>query len=247
MFPRAANEIIRDQAKVLHLEVVGEAYLPLGTTHVQDAVGQIQSLRPDVVLNTINGDTNVAFFRALRAAGVRPESIPTLSFSLGESELSSMSDVDMVGEYAAWNYFGSLQNEANTEFLAALSQGSQGTLHASDPMEAAWTGVHLWAQAVREGGTAKPSEVRSLLRGRGMTAPSGSVWVDPGNFHLWKTARVGRVRADRGFEVLWEGPETLGAEPFPESRSLAEWEDFLEQLSAGWGGAWQAPLRGRQP
>src|SRR5437660_2483 len=99
--PRTANEIIRDEAADLRAEVVGEEYILLGSPDVGERVRKIAAARPDAILNTINGDGNVAFFRALRAAGVTPDRVPTISFSLSEEELSSLGAGQVVGDYAA--------------------------------------------------------------------------------------------------------------------------------------------------
>src|SRR5260370_1185565 len=108
VFPRAANAIIRDQAADLGAEVVGEEYLLLASADTGDIIKKIQASKPEVILNTINGDSNVAFFRALRAAGITSDKVPTISFSIAEDELTSLNPKDVEGDYAAWNYFHSI-------------------------------------------------------------------------------------------------------------------------------------------
>src|SRR5262249_51211479 len=117
VFPRAANAILRDQARALGADIVGEEYLVLGSSDVGDIVRKIGAARPDAILNTINGDSNTAFFRALRAAGVTPDRIPTISFSISEEELSGLSTKDLIGDYAAWNYFQSVERPQNQAFV----------------------------------------------------------------------------------------------------------------------------------
>jgi len=152
VFPRTAHAIIRDQAASLGAEIVGEEYLPFGGTEVRDLVNKVVAARPDAILNTINGDSNVAFFRALRDAGVTPDKTPTISFSISEEELSSLSLKDVVGDYAAWNYFQTVDRPQNREFVRRFQARYGSQRVASDPMEAAYFGVHLWAQAVRTPG-----------------------------------------------------------------------------------------------
>ncbi len=130
--------------------MVGEAYVPFGSTRVRPAIEQIVAAKPDMILNTINGSTNIAFFHELRAAGVRSEEIPTLSFSVSEEQLRRLDIDEMVGDYAAWTYFQSIDIAENHEFVRAFRQryGQQRVL--TDPMEAAYVGVKLWAKAVEE-------------------------------------------------------------------------------------------------
>src|SRR5262249_62074198 len=117
-----------------------------------------------VILNTINGDSNVAFFRALRAAGVTPDRIPTISFSISEEELSSLSLKNVVGDYAAWNYFQTVDRPQNHAFVKRFQARYGNQRVISDPMEAAYFGVHLWAQAVEEAGDDNISSIRQAVR-----------------------------------------------------------------------------------
>lgn len=241
VFPRTANTIIKDQVKALGGEVVGERYLPLGSDRVEGIVAEIAAARPDVILNTINGDSNVAFFKALRAAGVTPDRIPTMSFSIGEPELLQMDRAAMAGDYAAWNYFQSVDSGDNRKFIAAFRAWNGADSPTSDPAEAAWFGVHLWAQAVREAGSPEPQAVRKAIRGQGLHAPEGLVYIDGSTQHTWKFVRIGRIRPDGQFDIVWSSRKPVRPLPFPIFRTRREWENYLENLHASWGGQWSNP------
>jgi len=241
VFPRAANAIIRDQVRSLRGEIVGERYLPLGSVDVNAAVAEIAALRPDAILNTINGDTNVAFFRALRAAGVTPQKIPTVSFSIAEPELRSMGGQDFAGDYAVWNYFQSIDRPANRSFVAHFRARYGADRVVSDPMEAAYFGVYLWAQAVRQANSWSVAEVNRTILGQVMDAPEGLVFVDPATRHTWKQVRVGRIRPDGQFDIVWQTERPVRPLPFPAYRSREAWQAFLDALYQGWGGRWARP------
>ncbi len=241
VFPRMTNLIIRDQVKALGGRVVGEEYLPLGGTDVGGIVDAIVAARPDVILNTINGDSNVPFFAALRAMGITPESVPTMSFSIGETELAQMEPGTMAGDYAAWNYFQSLDSDLNRTFVDAYRERFGRDAVTSDPMEAAYAAVNLWARAVRDARSVDPAAVRAAIGGQGFHSPEGLVYVDEETQHTWKSARVGRVRADGQFDVVWESDKPVRPMPFPIFRTRAEWERALEDLRMEWGGAWSNP------
>lgn len=241
VFPRAANAIIRDQLAALRGTVVGEEYLLLGSVSVDEVVRKIVQARPDVVLNTINGETNVAFFRALRAAGFSAEDVPVVSFSVGENELRSIPLGDIAGHYAAWNYFQSVSGERNREFVARFKRRYGSERVTCDPMEAAYVGVGLWAQAVQETGTDEVLAVRDAIRRQSMNAPEGVVSVDPESGHTWKVVRIGRVREDGLFDVVWSSNTPIRPVPFPALRSRAAWGQFLDDMYKGWGGAWANP------
>ena len=244
VFPRMANAIIRDQVALLGGEILAERYLLLGSDEVGEIVQEIKAARPDVVLNTINGDSNVAFFRALRAAGVTADEVPVMSFSVAEDELRHLRAEDrqaMVGDYAVWNYFQTIDTPENQAFVRRFKARFGEDRVVDDPMEAGYFGVHLWAQAVREAGSASPAAVRKALGGQRFVAPGGDVWIEPGNHHTWKTVRVGRVTADGQFAIVWSSGRPLRPEPFPPHRSVQAWSHQLEELFHGWGQRWANP------
>lgn len=243
VFPRAANAIIRDYAAELGAEIVGESYVPLGATNLDAAVAEIRSSKADLILNTINGDSNVAFFRSLRAVGIAPADVPTMSFSISEEELGNLGLGNVVGDYAAWNYFQSIERPRNTAFVQAFRTRYGAGRVVSDPMEAAYFGVYLWSQAVRDAGTDAVASVRSAIKGQQFDAPEGEVAIDPATQHTKKSIRIGRVDESGRFAVVFCSDTPIDPVPFPPSRSRSQWESFLTDLQLGWGGQWARPTR----
>lgn len=230
VFPRVANALIRDHLAMLQAEVVGEEYLPLGSADVEHVIQRIVAARPGFILSTLNGDTNIAFFRSLRAAGVTSEEVPTLSFSMAEGELPAVGVQQVVGDYAAWGYFQSLPTEANRAFVARFKRRYGADQVVSDPMEAAYVGVHLWAQSVEAAGTEEPEAVRAALRARAFMGPGGLSYLDPQLLHAWRTPRIGRIRPDGQFDIVWSEEKPLRPVPFPIGRSQREWEELVRKL-----------------
>ena len=241
VFPRTAHEIMRRQIVSLRGEVVGESYLLLGSTDVGPVIEAIVAAQPDMILNTINGDSNIAFFRALREAGINSAEIPTISFSIAEPELLTLDIQNVVGDYAAWTYFQTIESPENTAFVARFHQRYGTERVISDPMEAAYFGVHLWAQAVETAGTTQPSVVRLALQRQSFNAPGGVVYVDPNTQHTWKTVRIGQIRPDGQFDVVWSSVNPIRPQPYPTYLTQEGWEDFLNGLYLGWGQQWENP------
>ncbi|MFO0868250.1 MAG: transporter substrate-binding protein [Pirellulales bacterium] len=240
VFPRCAHAIIRDAATNLGAEVVGEEYLLLGSTDVSGLVRRIVDARPDIIFNTINGDSNVAFFRALRMAGIQSEKVPTISFSISEPELGSLTTRDIVGDYAAWNYFQSVDRPQNQAFVHRF-RARYGTRHViSDPMEAAYFGVHLWARAVREAGSDQVAAIREAVKHQQFDAPQGQVRIDPATQHTSKTFRIGRITPEGRFQIVYSSESPIAPIPYPSSRSQGDWDAFLLDLHLRWGG-WSNP------
>jgi len=243
VFPRAANAIIRDHVAALGSEIVGEAYLLLGSTETRGIIQEIQASQPDVILNTINGDSNVAFFRALRAAGITADKTPTLSFSITEEELGSLSTKDLVGDYAAWTYFQSIDRPQNHAFIRRFQARYGSERPITDPMEAAYSGVHFWAQAVAASGKDDANAIRQAVKGLSFEAPQGKIRIDPDTQHCFKFIRIGRISENGRFEVVYSSDQAIQPAPYPSTRSRASWEDLLTDLHLGWGGQWANPGR----
>jgi urea transport system substrate-binding protein len=241
VFPRAANAIIRDTLHEMNAEVVGESYLPMGTFKVTDVIQEILSSRADVVLNTINGSTNIPFFKELRAAGVSPNQLPTISFSIGEQELRLMNAAEMVGDYAAWNYFQSIDSPENRAFVERFHADYSKQRVLTDPMESAYVGVKLWARAVEQAKTDDVKAVIPAMLAQQMLAPEGEVRLDAATQHAFKTPRIGQINQHSQFDVVWEAVRPEAPQPFPPSRTKQAWQEFLADLYSGWDNHWTAP------
>jgi len=245
IFPRVANAIIRDQIRATGGRVLGEAYVPLGDrTRIEEVVDRIVEAGPDVILNTINGDTNEIFFEHLKERAGAEAPIPSISFSVGETELAQLPNLEAVeGHYAAWNYFQSLNRPLNEAFVRAFQQRYGEERAINDPMEAAYVGVQIWARAVQEAGNTEPREVRLAMLDQSLNAPEGIVSIDSETQHAWKIARIGRARADGQFEVVWSSRQPVRPLPYPIFRSASAWDDLVDLWYRTWGGRWSNPER----
>ncbi len=238
VFPRTANEIIKDILAVLEGEVLGEEYIRLGSDDVDDVVQKIRRTQPDVILNTINGDSNIHFFKRLGEAGITSEKVPTMSFSIAEDELRVMGAEHMVGNYASWNYFQCLDTNENVAFVEKFKEKYGSHRVTDDPMEAGYFGVKLWAQAVRDAGNDDVNKVRKAVRNQSYSAPEGMVYVDSENNHVWKTVRIGVIRDDGQFNIVWSSEKPIRPVPYPAYRSKSQWHGFLQYLYESWGSKW---------
>lgn len=241
VFPRSANEIIKAQVAALRGEILGEEYVLLGSTDVGSMVQKIAETKPDVILNTINGDTNVAFFRELRKAGITSDKIPTVSFSIAEDELRALDAKQMAGDYASWNYFQSIDSKKNLEFVKKFKDRYGVDRVTDDPMEAGYFGVYLWAQAAEEAGTSEIGAVRQKILGQSFNAPEGIVYIDSENQHTWKTVRIGKIKPDGQFDIVWNSAKPVHPLPYPTYKSKSQWNVFLQGLYEGWGKSWAKP------
>jgi urea transport system substrate-binding protein len=241
VFPRSANAIMKERIEELGGKITGEVYEKLGGSNFKEIAAAIKKAKPDVILNTINGDSNVAFFQTLRAAGITPKTIPTISFSIAEEELSRMHPETMAGDYAAWNYFQSIASKENRQFTKNFQTKYGRHRVTDDPIETAYLSLHLFAEAVRRAGTDETQAIREAARGLRFNAPEGTVKIDPDNLHLHRTARIGKFKADGQFAIVWSSETPLKPDPYPKYKSQKEWTQFLETLKKEWKGHWARP------
>lgn len=236
IFPRTANTIIKAQLAAKGGQTVGEDYIPLGNTEVTAIITKIQAALPDggVIFNTLNGDSNVAFFKQMQGAGLTPDKYPTMSVSIAEEEVRAIGTEYLKGHYAAWNYFQSVNTPENQKFVEAFKSRYGQNRVTNDPMEAAYIMVYLWKQAVEQAGTADDIEaVRAAALGQTLQAPGGLVTLQ-NNHHLSKTVRIGEIGDDGMFNIISESPAPV--DPIP-------WNQFVAETQ-GYSCNWADPAKG---
>lgn len=226
VFPRTANIIIGDLVHAAGGEILGERYLPLGSVELQAIVDDIALHKPDVVLNTLNGDSNGVFFAALFKAGLGD--LPLVSFSVEEGGMQAWRGGQLTRHYGVWSYFQSLPGEENHRFVGAYQARFGAERVTSAPIEAAYAGVNLWAQAVRDVKSSEPGRINPVLLRQSIKSPSGIMAVDAGTRHVWKMMRIGKVLPDGQFEQVTASSAPLRPKPWPDYRSREQWQILLE-------------------
>ena len=216
IFPRTANFILRKYLESEGADVVRERYTPLGHANYKELVQDIRESDADVVVNTINGDSNTAFYSELAAQGVAPDKVPVVATSVGEDELRFLLPEWVTGQLAAWNYFQSVDSPINKKFVHRVKAEHGWDRVTDDPMEAAYFQVYLWKLAVEKAGSFAPDIVREAFADDiEFDAPGGKVKVDPKTQHTYKRFRLGRARDDGQFDIVFESPDWIAPDPYP--------------------------------
>jgi urea transport system substrate-binding protein len=215
IWPRTSNKIARKHIEnVLHGEVVGEEYYPLGHTQFGSLINKIKLKKPDAVYAIIVGGSNVSFYKQLKAAGVTAKTQTLMTISVTEDELLGIGGENMVGFYAAMKYFQSLKNPNNEAFVKAFKAKYGEKSVIGDVTQAGYLGPWLWKAAVEKAGSFEVDKVVAASADIELkTAPEGYVKVHP-NHHLWSKLRIGQARLDGQFDVLYES-ELIEPNPFP--------------------------------
>ena len=244
VFPRSANSIIKDVIRALGGTVVGEKYILLGSKKVQPVVEDIISKNPNVILNTINGDTNIEFFKELQKRNTGSKKIPVVSFSISEVELNEMKDISsFVGSYAAWNYFQSIQSPENRSFIQRFRNQFGKTSVLGDPLVSAYSGVYLWKEAVETANSFDTNLVIKSIANKSFNSPGGRVYIDHENHHTWKPVYIGKVNKNKQFDIVWSSQKVIRPFPFPRYKSVEGWNQFLSNLYKNWDENWANPRK----
>jgi urea transport system substrate-binding protein len=217
VFPRTANKIIKAQLAASGGTTLAEEYTPLGHTDYTTIINKIKSANPDVVYNTLNGDSNVAFFKQLKDAGISPDKITTMSVSVAEEEARAIGGSVMAGHLVAWNYYQTTNTPENQKFVEAYKKKFGADRVTSDPAEAAYIGVKLWAAAANKAGSTDVAKVREATKGLELQAPGGLVKIDANNQHISKTVRIGKIRADGLIDEIWSTGKPVEPDPYLET------------------------------
>ncbi|MBO1514379.1 urea ABC transporter substrate-binding protein [Metabacillus bambusae] len=222
VFPRTANKIVNAQLEAKGGKVVAEEYTPLGHTDYNTIINKIKSAKPDVIFNTLNGDSNVAFFKQLQDAGITAKDIPVVSVSVAEEEIRGIGANVLVGHYAAWNYYQTTDTPENKTFVENYKSKYGKDRVTGDPIEAAYIAVYLWAEAVEKAGSFDVEKVKEAADGVEFKAPEGVVKIDGETQHIYKTVRIGEVQADGQFKEVWNSGEQVKPDPYLKTYDWAE-------------------------
>jgi urea transport system substrate-binding protein len=229
VYPRTTNKILRAflKSKGVAESDIMEEYTPFGHADYQTIIAKIKKFASEgkktAVVSTINGDSNVPFYKELGNQGLKATDVPVVAFSVGEEELRGVDTKPLVGHLAAWNYFMSIKAPANAEFVKKWSTyakaksiaGHKDRPLTNDPMEATYIGVYMWKQAVEKAKSFDVDKVRTATYGQTFKAPSGIVSkMDERNHHLHKAVFIGEVRADGQFDVVWKTKGPVRAQPW---------------------------------
>ncbi|HEY4210792.1 MAG TPA: urea ABC transporter substrate-binding protein [Steroidobacteraceae bacterium] len=235
VYPRTTNKILEAylKAKGVKNEDIIINYTPFGFSDWQGEVAKIKKFgsagKKTAVVSTVNGDANVPFYKELGNQKISAEDIPVVAFSVGEEELSGLDTKPLVGHLAAWNYFMSIKNPSNAEWIKkwhTFIKNDKRTFN--DPMEAHVIGFNLWVKAVQKAGTTDTEKVIAALPGLETPNLTGGIAKLLPNHHITKPVYIGEVRGDGQFDVVWQTKGTVPGDA---------WSDFLpgsKDIEADW-------------
>jgi urea transport system substrate-binding protein len=237
VFPRTAHKLVKSLLKHEGGTVVGEKYFPCGDKNFTDIIEEIKHLKPDIIFNTLNGDSNFYFYNAYYDAEIKPSDLPIMAMSISESEVQRIGKAS-IGHYACWSYFQSLNTPNNQQFVNNFKALHGQEKVTSDPIEAAYFQVYLWKQSVETAKSFETDAVRKAAYHQIFYAPGGLVKIEP-NHHLWKHCYIGRVTEFKQFEIIWKNQNWIKPLPWLGVEELKNFPqadlviDMLAEVSQG--------------
>lgn len=214
VFPRTANMIINAQLEALGIEVVGEEYADMDQTEFSAIISKIEAEQPDVIINTLNGSSNVSFFKQMSEKNITSDNIMTMSFSIAEEEVATIGSDILAGHLVSWNYFQTTEGEENEAFVSAYKEKFGEDRVTSDPAEAAYNAVYMWAAACEKAGSFEVDDVLGALDGISIDAPEGTITYDAENNHISKIVRIGEIRDDGLIYEISSTGEAVEPDPY---------------------------------
>ena len=235
------NAIVKEQLDTVGGTVVGEAYPGASQPGQLTAIDAILKLKPDVILNSLEGESNRFFFEKLREKGFDTSKSPVFSFAINEDESHAFASSGIAGTYAVGSYFQSLDRPENQSFVQRFQKRYGADRVTSDAISSAYNAVILWSQGVANAESDDPRRVRKFLPLQSYAAPEGIVSIDRENGHAWRSFFVGKIQSDGRIEVVSRLQKPIRPVPFPLFKPKGDWERFLNHLHQSWGGKWVAP------
>ncbi|MDG1109023.1 MAG: urea ABC transporter substrate-binding protein [Burkholderiaceae bacterium] len=218
IWPRTSMKIARKHVEKFQKgKIVGEEYYPLGSTNFGSLVNKIKLAKPDCIFVAVVGGSNVAFYKALKAAGITGNKQLLLTLAVTEDEMTGVGGENFAGFYSSMKYFQSLDNANNKAFVAAFKAKYGKDAVIGDVTQAGYLGPWLWKAAVEKAGSFDVDKIVAASETGTIelkTAPEGYVRLDA-NHHLWSKSRIAQGQANGTFKVVAESPELIKPDPFP--------------------------------
>jgi urea transport system substrate-binding protein len=223
VFPRTANMIITAQVEAAGLEVVGEEYAGMDQTDFAAIISKIEAAQPDVIINTLNGTGNVSFFKQMSEKNYTSDDYMTMSFSIAEEEVATIGADILKGHMVSWNYYQTTDTDKNEAFVKAYKGEYGEDRVTSDPAEAAYDAVYLWAAACEKAESFEVDDILKTIEAGGISfdAPEGTVEIEGSNHHLSKPVRIGQIKEDGLIYEVYATDRAVTPDPYLETYDWA--------------------------
>ncbi len=242
IYPRVSGLYLSEMARLLGLEIKGEDYLPLGSTSFADVVENIGNSKPDAIVNLLNGESNLAFFKTLNQCSSCKD-IPVFSTSLDERSLKqfteNLPENSLDGHYLSGSYFHNIISDKNYRLINELRQYFGDDFLLTDASFNTLIAFEFWKRAVNDQESFEIDKIRTSIKGDGLNSPNGIVYIDQKNNHIHKTMRIAKIHNDQ-MGIVWASDIMANPNPYPIFKKSQFWQDYQNDLYTSWGNRWQS-------
>ncbi len=237
VFPHVANSIVKHQAGMLGGEIVDELYYILGDDVLRNLRQRVNDAKPDFILSTLNGSSNRQFFQLM---SLEENPTPVIATSISEEDLD-VGNIELP-VYVANSYFEQFSRVDNRDFVARFHAYAGEDKRVSAAVEAAYSGVYLWAQAVEQAHSFHAGDVVGTLPAHSINGPADKLVVALDSNHVWRKFYLAKLDGNQALNVIYTAVDYLPPTPYPVFFSRRKWENYLNDLYVQWGEQWYAPI-----
>jgi len=216
VYPRESNRVMRELIQSNGGTVVGERYLKLEAERSEFApiLRDIREVQPDVIFSTVVGESTTFLYQTYHDFGLNPKCLPIASLTTTEAEIRAMGFDVGEGHYTAASYFQGVQTEGNSRFVSRYRERYGEDEPTNMCLEASYFQVNLFARALERTNSLETSLLRNSVMGAEFDAPQGAVSINPlwGHADVW--ARIGRVNRQGQFDIVYQSPSNVKADPY---------------------------------
>ncbi|MEK6659097.1 MAG: urea ABC transporter substrate-binding protein [Campylobacterota bacterium] len=238
IYPKAANFYINELSKLTDLHIVGERYFTLGSSNFKNLFEDIKSKKPDAIINTLNGDSNIEFFKKLQEFNITSDTVPVISLSVDEAsllEISKHMQNSALGHYATWGYFNGI-NGGQNEFNKLVKDKNTKT---TDAMFSMYLGIELFKQAVLKSKETTSDEILKNIKRTSVNISDNIFYVDPINQHIHRKVFIGKINNQNQFDIVWQSKHIINPRPYPPFKEIDFWENGINEIYKSFGNAWE--------
>lgn len=229
IYPKAANFYINELSKLTDLQIVGERYFTLGSSDFKNLFEDIKSKKPDAIINTLNGDSNIEFFKKLQEFNITSDTVPVISLSVDEALLLEISkhvqNSATLGHYATWGYFNGINGNQNK--------------FTTDAMFSMYLGIELFKQAVLKSNKITSAEILKNIKRTSVNISDNIFYVDPINQHVHRKVFIGKINNQNKFDIVWQSKYIINPQPYPPFKEIDFWENGIIEIYKSFGNSWE--------
>jgi branched-chain amino acid transport system substrate-binding protein/urea transport system substrate-binding protein len=193
-------------------EVVGEEYVPVGHTEFSSLINKIKQAKPDVIFSAIAGDSVVPFYKQYQQYGMSAKEIPICSIATHEATVKGIGAAAAAGHYSSFDYFQAVDTPESKKFIEAYNNNFKDNTTVTNLAEGAYHGVYLLAKALEKASAYDGKTLISAFKGLEINSPQGKIKVDETNNHTWLQSRIGKIKDDGTFEIVYSSKELVKPE-----------------------------------